>query len=264
MTSLQTVADIMSTPTYFVPGSAPLEEADETMQEHRVSALAVTDDAGELAGVISRTDLIHRALEVKEQSGVRTLVLPEVRTRDVMTPTPIRVNANAQLTAAAAIMAKRGVHRVFVEDEGQLAGVVATREVMVAVARSAILVPLGECMTTEVVSVQRTTSIRVAMERIADCHKHGIVVKDRAAPVGIVTLEELLLAQHWPATFAVEEFMYRRPLCLPASMPVNRATEFALANDVRHIVVIDDDGVRGLVTGIDLARVYAWSHETGG
>jgi hypothetical protein len=46
-------------------------------------------------------------------------------------------------------------------------------------------------------------------------------------------------------------------LCLPARTPLFRAAGFALATRARRICATSERRVRGVVTGIDFARVIA-------
>ncbi len=256
------IADAMSTPTCFVADNAGLEQVDEVMQDNGISAVAVIGNKGDLLGVVSRMDLIRAASSVNEHRGARTLVLPEVPVSEVMTRSPLVVKPSDSLAHAAKLMSDKGVHRVFVRDGDELVGVVATLELMQAVRDEGFAIPLSECMSDGVLSVPRGAPIDEVRGLIADRHKHGILVEDEGQPIGVVTLEELMLAQHWPSTFGVEEFMYPRPLCLPVNMPLHRAAGIALANRVRHVVVMDAGGVQGIVTGSDFVSAYARVHKT--
>lgn len=264
MSKLKRVSEVMSTPTYSVNRTTPLEEVDELLEEYRISALAVTNDDGGIAGVISRADLIHRALTVEPKDGTRTLVLPEIRVEHAMTPNPICVARDDSVARAAMLMADARVHRVFVTDGDNLEGVVTAKDVMSVVAEEHLSVRLEDCMMPKLISVARGASVKAAVELITSASEDGLLVEDAGYPVGILTIEELLLAQHWPPSIAVEEFMYARPLCLPKTMALHRAAAFALMNDVRHVVVVDDHGVQGMVASLDFVRAYArayWASE---
>jgi len=55
------VRDVMTTEVIAVPSDAPLETVVEVMEEHRIKRVAVTE-AGRVAGVISRADLLRALL----------------------------------------------------------------------------------------------------------------------------------------------------------------------------------------------------------
>ena len=61
------VRDVMSGDVIAVPSSAPLDDAVETMEKHRIKRLAVTEN-GRMVGVVSRSDIL-RALIAKARSA---------------------------------------------------------------------------------------------------------------------------------------------------------------------------------------------------
>ena len=54
----KTVADVMSHNPIVVRPETPLNEAIQILAEKRVSGLPVVNDAGELVGIVSETDLM--------------------------------------------------------------------------------------------------------------------------------------------------------------------------------------------------------------
>jgi hypothetical protein len=46
-------------------------------------------------------------------------------------------------------------------------------------------------------------------------------------------------------------------LCLPAEMPSDRAARSAIALGAPRIVAVGESGIRGLVSGMDFARLVA-------
>jgi hypothetical protein len=58
-----------------------------------------------------------------------------------------------------------------------------------------------------------------------------------------------------PPGTAVENAMNVRILILPAGMAIGRAAEQALGMNVRRILIENDQGVTGIVGGLDFARV---------
>jgi len=252
-----TAKDYMSSPVYTASANAMLTEVDRLMQEQDVSALVVEDRDGSPAGVISRSDLIKASRGVETSGRFRTLELPETLARAVMTVDPIVVAPDESLARAARIMPKQHIHRVFVEQDGELVGVVAAHDVTCAVRDTRLSTPLAEVMSKSLVTVQASESMDLVVERLSAAHKHGLVVLDGEWPVGAITQRDLLIAQHWPASSSVEDWMSPRVLSLPGGMPAFRAAAHALAMNVAQILVMSDQGFEGIVTSIDFARSYA-------
>jgi len=54
-----TAADIMSSPAVSTPGITPLFEVAEIMDRHTINRVPIIDEAGRLAGIVARSDLIQ-------------------------------------------------------------------------------------------------------------------------------------------------------------------------------------------------------------
>jgi CBS domain-containing protein len=252
-----TVADVMQSPVFSIDEDELLEEVDGALQQRAISALAVTDDCGSCVGVISRTDLIAMALDGKGRQRTRTLVLPALRAGEAMTRDPLWVAPQSPLKDAAALMVEHAIHRVLVKEHDDVVGVVATRELMRAVEREGIVTPIAAAMSRDVATLPAGAPMRAAVERLGAARKHGLVVVRGEVPIGIVTMEDLLVAQHWPPSAAVDDWMSPRALLLPESMPLHLAATHALAWDVRHVIAMNERGMSGVLTGSDFTRAYA-------
>jgi len=250
-------ADYMTAPVITVDQKRSLPEIDRILQSEGLSALVVVSDAGEPLGVVSRSDLVQRAAAASSRRKW-TLSLPEEMTAaEVMSRELITAEVDTPLDQVARQLAKRRVHRVVVTRRGRLEGVVATKDVMRAVGDEELGLRLEEVMSDALLYVRPDEEMMVVVERLAAAHVHGLLVMQDDWPVGIVTGSEVLVAQHWPANTAVEDWMSPRLLTLPCSMHLHRAARGALVLDVRHVVVMNDEGCCGVVTGVDFARAYA-------
>jgi predicted transcriptional regulator len=256
-------AAYMTSPVVTVAPDTPLPEVDRLIQSESLSALVVSSESGGPAGVVSRSDLVRQAASSSSREHW-TLALPDGLTAaEVMTDELVTADAATPLDQVARTMAKKRIHRVFVTRRGELAGVIATKDVMRAVVRAELSARLGEVMTDSLLYVRPEEEMSVVVSRLAAAHVHGLLVMQDDWPTGIVTGSEVLVAQHWPSTTAVEDWMSSCLLTLPENMYLYRAAAGALALDVRHVVVMDDKGCSGLVTGIDFARAYAKAAASG-
>jgi CBS domain-containing protein len=113
----QIAADLMTIDPVVVAADAPIDEAERLIRTYRVSGLPVTDERGELVGVISHTDFLYLA-----RPEVRNLIRRQpsgIRVGEIMSSPPITVRMTAQLTDVARTMRDERVHRVVVVDEQQ-------------------------------------------------------------------------------------------------------------------------------------------------
>ena len=244
------VAQYMSTPLFSVAPNTSAIEAERMLETHLVSALAVQEADGSLVGVVSRTDLLDAAAG---ETG-ETFRLPDVPVKDLMTKDPVRVDAGEPLENVARVMLKSHIHRVFVEKEGAVTGVLSSRDLMRAVKDRREATPAIEIATKSTVRVKVDDTISLAVERLDVSNKHGLIVVDGEWPVGTFSQVDALRARARDPRTAVEEVMNLLILVLPPNIPVYRAAGQALALGVRRILLVDDR-VEGVLSTFDFARV---------
>jgi CBS domain-containing protein len=123
-------------------------DAIKLMAERDVSALPVLDTAGNLVGVLSEADLIHRVEIGTEKrrpwwsealTGAGTLALEFAKSHgkkvgEVMTSGVISVFEDTPLSEIAAVLERNGIKRVPVVNDGRLVGVVSRSNLIQALA----------------------------------------------------------------------------------------------------------------------------------
>ena len=244
------VTEYMSSPVETIRIGDSLVAANALFSEQGVSALGVVDDAGELKGVVSRTDVLHAAVFTHGE----TFRIPDRHVEEVMKSPALQVSPEARLVEAAKLMLRDHVHRVFVTSGGKPEGVVSTRDLMRAVREKRLKMPISEIASGSVVKVRADEPIALAVDRLELSNKHGLVVVEEDFPIGIFDQACALDARRLPPSTAVENAMNVRILILPAGMGLGRAAEQAIGMNVRRILIEDDRGVTGIVGGLDFAR----------
>ncbi|MEO1377412.1 MAG: CBS domain-containing protein [Cyanobacteria bacterium J06635_10] len=151
---LKTVAEVMSRDLITVKRQTPLGEAIKILAEKRISGLPVVDDAGELIGIISETDLMWQQAGVTPPAyfvifdSVIYLQNPLNFQRDlhkalgqtvgeVMSQKPITISPDKPLPEAARLMRDRKIHRLPVlDDSGQIVGILTLSDIIREMAAS--------------------------------------------------------------------------------------------------------------------------------
>ncbi|MFI5226300.1 MAG: HPP family protein [Candidatus Limnocylindrales bacterium] len=109
------VADVMTTDPVTVGVDATVEAAEQLLAAYGISGLPVIDDAGQLVGVLSRTDLLlDRGPALTQLVRGRASGL---RVGELMSSPAVTVSLSATLVEAARIMRDERVHRLVVVDE---------------------------------------------------------------------------------------------------------------------------------------------------
>ncbi len=150
----KTVADAMSRDPIVVRPETPLNEAIQIIAERRISGLPVVDDAGQLVGIISETDLMWQETGVDPPpyimflDSVIYLKNPAQYERElhkalgqtvgeVMSRDPITISSDKPLKEAAQLMHEREIRRLPVLDaQGQVKGILTRGDIIRAMATS--------------------------------------------------------------------------------------------------------------------------------
>jgi CBS domain-containing protein len=127
------VADVMQTELRTMRGTDTVGDAITLLAEAHVSGVPVIDDHGRLVGVLSSSDILEALAEHKEPEA-REALFEETLVQEVMTPRPQTITPDASVRDAAQRMLYLEVHRLFVEHEGRLVGLVSTTDLVRALA----------------------------------------------------------------------------------------------------------------------------------
>jgi CBS domain-containing protein len=134
-----TVGDVMTTKVLAVAPDTDFRKIATTFRENRVSACPVVNAAGQVLGVVSEADLLHKAAETEFPAGPIRLQwkLSEkskataVTADQLMSSPAVTIHADAPVTAAAKTMQDRSLKRLPVVDEGdKLIGIVSRVDVL--------------------------------------------------------------------------------------------------------------------------------------
>jgi CBS domain-containing protein len=129
----RSVGDLMALEPIVIRVDASLSEAVRLMDEHHISGLPVIDHAGDVVGVISRTDLVHaRATEYLWANWAGLAV------RHLMSSPALTVRRSTPLDVAARRMERNRVHRLVVVadlDPDLAIGVISTSDLVRALAQ---------------------------------------------------------------------------------------------------------------------------------
>ena len=109
------VADVMTLDPVTVGVDATIEAAEQLLTAYRISGLPVVDGAGQLVGVLSRTDLfLDGGTSLSQLVRGRASGL---RVGELMSRPPLTVSLSATLVEAARKMRNEQVHRLVVVNE---------------------------------------------------------------------------------------------------------------------------------------------------
>lgn len=250
------VRDCMTSPVVGVRDDALLEEVERVLRRREISGVAVVDRSGAAVGVITRTDLLRAGRTRRDEAGgEHVLTLPDTPVHKHMHAGIVTIGPQATLADAARHMVEHHVHRIYVTAGSELVGVVSTREVLRAIAAARSSKPIADLMSIALVTVRPEDPLEFAIDRLTAANVSGLVVVDREWPIGVFGQLEALEAREADPGERVDFWMDALVICVPMWLPAHRAAAQALATNCRRVLAVDDMRARGLVTGIDFARI---------
>jgi CBS domain-containing protein len=125
----RTVADVMTVRVHVASPLTPFKLLVRLIEENRISAVPIVNQAGVPIGVVSETDLLHK--ETRGRKRYEQAKAEAVIAADLMTSPAITVRVDALVPEAARLMQERNVKRLVVVDgRGRIAGIVSRSDLL--------------------------------------------------------------------------------------------------------------------------------------
>jgi CBS domain-containing protein len=130
------VAELMRTDVKTIGPDATIAEAVELLAEGHVSGLPVLDKHDRIVGVLSSSDILEA--EAEATGADRDRLFDNTTVAELMTTTPHLTAPDLDIREAAQQMLYLDVHRLFVEQNGTLVGVISQSDLVRALATSRV------------------------------------------------------------------------------------------------------------------------------
>ena len=131
------VSELMQSNLVTIPSESLVSEAIISLADAHVTGLPVVDSNMHLVGVLSTSDILT-ALAERTPDTEPGAMFEDMLVRDLMTPKPMTIEPQAPVKQAAQQMLYANVHRLFVEKDGELLGVISQSDVVRAVANARV------------------------------------------------------------------------------------------------------------------------------
>jgi CBS domain-containing protein len=137
----RTVSDVMTTRVHFARPLTPFKRLVELIEDNKISAVPIVDQAGVPIGIVSESDLLlkERRRELEREASLlhprrrrqeRAKALGVVAS-EIMTSPPITVRSDTTLPQAARLMQQRNIRRLVVVDgRGKIVGIVSRSDLL--------------------------------------------------------------------------------------------------------------------------------------
>lgn len=190
---IKKVKDYMSAPIYVIERNEPIQRARNLMFKYGIGRLPVMD-AGKLVGIVTKYDITNRLNQAAPEWRRRPI--DKVPIQVVMTEKPITIYPDATMPQAAEILMENSVSGLPVERDGDIVGMVTSRDLVKYFSEQDIRATVGDMMSKNVLSVHRHHTIGHVLEEMnVQGQSRALVYEDNNMPVGIVTRSGLTFSE---------------------------------------------------------------------
>ena len=190
--------------------------------------------------------------------------------RDWMSSNPFSVNPQSTLLAAYTLMTAQHVRRLPVVDDGRLVGILTLGDIREFKPSEAMTLSVfdapnalahlsaGQAMTTKVITTTPKTTIQQAAQLMLSHKIAGLAVLDGAQLVGVITESDIFgaLLNEFQSGRApaglVQQWMTPNPLAVGPKTKVPAVRQLMHERNIRHLPVLDDGRLMGIVSLGDL------------
>jgi CBS domain-containing protein len=182
---IKKVIDYMSAPIYVVERNEPIQRARNLMFKYGIGRLPVLDN-GKLVGIVTKYDITNRLYQAAPEWRRRPI--DKVPIQVVMTEKPITIFPDATMPQAAVLMIENDISGLPVEREGEIVGMITSRDMVKYFAEQDIKATVGDMMSKNLLNVHRHHTIGHVLEEMnVQGVSRALVYEDNTTPVGIVT-----------------------------------------------------------------------------
>ena len=154
-----------------VPMDSTAADMCRVMSHNQVSCVAVANDAREVVGVVSSTDIMACGVKSSERDS-------PAWAEAIMTPSLLAVDADDSLQLAIEMMVEHHIHRVLVRADGHVVGILSTSDVVREIGKTVAGKP--ESVFTRMERFEDGMSgsgeTEVAKETVFDVMTHGVLM----------------------------------------------------------------------------------------
>lgn len=187
------VKDYMSSPIYVIERNEPVQRARNLMFKYGIGRLPVMEN-GKLVGIVTKYDITNRLNQAAPEWRRRPI--DKVPIQVVMTETPITIYPDATMPQAAELMVENGISGLPVERDGEIMGMITSRDMTRYFADQDVKAKVGDLMNKELLTVHRHHTIAHVLDEMnLQGINRALVYEDNMSPVGIITRSGLTFSE---------------------------------------------------------------------
>lgn len=232
-------------------------EAARIMADRRISSIVIIDGLGHPIGIITERNILH-AMQIGRSHATKV--------QELMSSPVITAQGTMTCLDAYQLCQRDGIrHLVVVDDQHRLLGMVSETDFRLRISLSELAGrrQVASVMSSAVFTLPPEADLMEALTHMQTYHDSCVVVAEAQRPVGILSERDvvrLYSSQTMNQDSTLQEIMTSPVLTIPIDKNVNEAAHQMLLAKVRHLVVVDQDGlVAGIISEHDLTHTMALS-----
>jgi PAS domain S-box-containing protein len=245
--------EILTPNVISVPPTTLVSEAIRKMRSKNISCIVVLEGSKPI-GIFTERNVVQVAAERGADFNNREI-------RELMSSPVFTANKNTEMYIAYNLLVTHKIRRlVVVDDENHAIGVVTQSNLIEYLGYEYFIEvkKVSQVMTKILFTISKGMTVSQALSDMARESLSCLVVEQDDRPVGILTERDVarLLADRgdiWQ--LKVEEVMSSTVQTLSKQTPVHEAAKIMKQENIRRVVVVDEDGkIVGLTTQSDIVR----------
>ena len=245
-----TVADVMCKNVATISPDETVVSAAMVMSEKRISCLAVMNNE-QIAGILTETDMLRRV--ARNGKHFYQTKLDQIMSRPVKSAIP-----EISVLEASEIMSEMRIKRLPIVDQGKLVGIVTQTDLVRALTSYGLWRDVSEIMSRDVAVVPDGATVAEAAEIMTLRKISCVVVLDDGEAAGVLTQKDMLrrvvALQRDPARVKMRDVMSSPVMSVNANCSVFSASKMMEELNVRRLVAMEGERLRGVVTQSDIFK----------
>ncbi|MHC4520334.1 MAG: CBS domain-containing protein, partial [Planctomycetota bacterium] len=242
------IEDLMSETIVSAGPDETILSAARRMSKRNISCIVVTMAEGAV-GILTERDVLRGVATGYDNFLTRTVA-------EKMSSPVIAVPPDLSALEASELMESKGIKRLLVARGHRPIGVVTQTDITRGLISMSPFKNIADLMTTDVVTVNATTTITEAAQLMASHNISCVVLMHRGEAAGIVTekdvLQRVVACNEDPTTTPAAEIMSFPVATIPPTYSVMSATRMMYAKHIHRLVVGNAGEVQGIVTQTDI------------
>jgi len=275
--------DVMNSPVFVVSPGDTVARARNLMLKHKISRLPVVDEDSGLAGIITKKDIGYRLRQT--EPIWRRRPIDSIPVSVLMTPDPVTVTMDASISAVASLMLDRDISGIPVVDASGMVGILTKSDLMKSAMVGALSAHVEDIME-DVITISRYHSLDHVIDLMRERNDKVVVANSDGTLAGIITESNLAfflyldekarlpvkdvtqlrkeepggkkqLRYIYKIAAVAEDLMSRPVVTIAPGTTVREAVSRMRDEGINSLVVVDQDGLRGIIKRDDIIREVA-------